>query len=145
MNLQAQENDINAYVDTDETDFLTSCDMIAAVQKHCQTKGMKVPNSQAEIYTCLTRSLAAKFANTIKEIENVTQKKYKGICIVGGGARNSFLCRLLKEYSGKQIYSVIDEASAIGNIVAQMVSSGELSNLGDASIMLNDVLKMKIY
>lgn len=145
LNAQASKDDSCAYINIDDPDFYTPGDMISKVQKHCREMGIKVPCSQTEIYACLSRSLAIKFTNTVELIEAITGNKYESICIVGGGAKNDYLCKLLREFSGKKIFSITDEVAAIGNIISQMVSSGEFSALDDAANMLWNVLDIKTY
>ena len=62
----------------------------------------------------------------IEELEKITNKEYKKIYIIGGGARNAFLDHLVKVYTNKKVIALPIEATALGNIKVQMKASKEL-------------------
>ena len=60
---------------------------------------------------------------------SVVNKKYSSIHIVGGGSQAMYLNELTAKVCQKQVYAGPVEATAIGNIAAQMLSNHELMNL----------------
>ena len=64
-----------------------------------------------------------------EQIEHVT---YPCINIVGGGANAAYLNELTAKATGKTVYAGPTEATAIGNIMAQMIAAGELQDLAEA-------------
>ena len=56
----------------------------------------------------------------MEELEQITEKQYDCIYIVGGGAKNGFLNRLTQETSNKRVVALPIEAAAIGSIKIQM-------------------------
>ena len=57
---------------------------------------------------------------------------YDSIHIVGGGANAAYLNELTAEATGKTVYAGPTEATAIGNLTAQMIAAGELADLQEA-------------
>ncbi len=57
---------------------------------------------------------------------------YDCIHVIGGGANAEYLNRLTAHACHKKIYAGPVEATAIGNISAQMIAAGELENLKTA-------------
>ena len=77
-------------------------------------------------------SLAQSYADAVKEIEANTGKEYGTINIIGGGSRDGLLNKLTAKATGKRIITGPTEATAIGNIVMQMIGAGELNSLAEA-------------
>ena len=62
----------------------------------------------------------------------MTGKKYECIHIIGGGAKASYLNELTAKACKKKVLAGPIEATAIGNIVSQMLAAGEFDSLMDA-------------
>ena len=59
-------------------------------------------------------------------------KKIELINIIGGGSKDAYLNRLTKEYTGKKVLAGPTEATAIGNLIAQMMYSDKSLTLETA-------------
>ena len=90
-------------------------------------------------------SLAKCYGKTIAEIEEITGKQFEGIHIVGGGANAEYLNQLTAKATGKTVYAGPTEATAIGNLSAQMIAGKELQNLNDARNCIFESFEIKIY
>ena len=53
------------------------------------------------------------------------------IHVIGGGARNSVLCRLTADICGREVLAGPFEATALGNVLVQARAAGELGSLSD--------------
>ena len=78
------------------------------------------PKCPAGYFRCAYRSLAQGYRQAIEEIERNTGLNCTTLYIVGGGAKNGFLNRLTEEATGKQVIALPIEATALGNLRAQM-------------------------
>lgn len=123
---------IASLVDANDPRFLAPEYMTTEVQKACKESGQQVPQGIAEVACVIYNSLAKCYADTAKEIEELTGKTYGCIQIVGGGANADYLNKLTAFCTQKTVYAGPTEATAIGNLCAQMIASGELENLKDA-------------
>ena len=65
-------------------------------------------------------------------IEEITGKTYSRLHIVGGGCQDNYLNKLTKESTGKEVYAGPIEGTALGNLMAQMLKSGEFQTLPEA-------------
>lgn len=119
-------------VDVNDSSFLAPKSMIRAVQDYCEKTGQEKPETECELLYCVYNSLAKCYADTVAEIEEVTGKIYPRIHVVGGGCQDSFLNKLTAEYTGKDVYAGPIEATALGNLMAQMLKSDEFSDLVEA-------------
>ena len=84
------------------------------------------PSNDLELFACVYRSMALSYKKAIEELENITGKQFKKIVIVGGGAKNKYLNRLVEEYTNKRVIAMPIEATAIGNLKVQMKANKEL-------------------
>jgi rhamnulokinase len=85
------------------------------------------PRSDLELFASIYRSMAISYKNAIESLENITHKKYKKIVIVGGGAKNNYLNRLVEEYTKKEVIPKPIEATALGNIKIQMKANENMT------------------
>ena len=81
---------------------------------------------------CIYQSLAFLYRKTLEEIELCTGKRYPVIHIVGGGIKDTHLCRLAANACGRPVKAGPTEASALGNIVVQLIASGDVRNIKEA-------------
>ena len=84
------------------------------------------PRNDLELLCSVYRSMAKSYNVAIKELEDITERNYQNIYIVGGGAKNKFLNNLVEKYTGKRVIALPIEASALGNIKIQMKANGDL-------------------
>ena len=84
------------------------------------------PSNDIDLFASIYRSQASCYKRAIDELEKITNKKFKKIYIIGGGARNIFLNNMVKEYTGLKVIPMPMEATALGNIKIQMKVNGEL-------------------
>ena len=85
------------------------------------------------------------YRNSIREIETLTGKSFTSINIVGGGSQNITLNRLTAKVTGLPVYAGPTEGTALGNIIAQMIVSGEIANLQTARQLIADSFSIQKY
>ena len=78
------------------------------------------PKDDIDLISSIYHSLALCYKEAILELESITNKIYKKILIVGGGAKSSFLNDLVKKYTNKEVIGMPIEATSLGNIKLQM-------------------------
>ena len=69
--------------------------------------------------------------------------KVSAIHIVGGGSQGEYLNELTARYTGKPIVAGPVEATAIGNILSQMLKGGEFKTLTEARKAIAESFPMK--
>ena len=67
------------------------------------------------------------------------------INIVGGGSNAAYLNQLTANATGKTVYAGPGEATALGNIVAQMLTAGEYDSLATARKAIFDSFAVKTF
>lgn len=113
---QAQESTYEQIVDINADRFLAPKSM-----KHAFDASVSHPlNTTGDYFRCAFISLAYSYKHAIEEIEDITEKKYTDLVIVGGGAKNKFLNAFTEQVTGLHVTALPIEASAIGNISIQL-------------------------
>lgn len=141
----ASKTDIPSIVDANDDRFLAPKNMTEEVMKACVESGQPVPKDLAEVAAVIYNSLAQCYGKTIEEIETLTGKHFDGIHIVGGGSNAEYLNELTAKATGRTVYAGPTEATAIGNLSAQMIAEGELQNLSNARNCIYESFDIKVY
>lgn len=141
----ASKETISSIVDCNDDCFLAPESMIGAVQKFCRDTDQQVPETVGEISSVIYNSLAKCYGDTVEEIEAITGRKYSTIYVVGGGANAGYLNELTAKYTGRRVSAGPTEATAIGNVIVQMIRDGVFASLPEARTCVKESFDVKIY
>lgn len=137
MMLMAESQSNFRYFDVNDKTLVAPENMIEAIKNYFGDNKMTVPEVLSSVY----HSLAKSYKNAVEEIEALTGKKISFIHIIGGGCQDKFLNKLTAEYTGKTVTAGPVEATAIGNLIAQLLYDGVCSDLTDARrLVLNSLI-----
>ncbi len=143
--LAEAEKDFPSRVDVNDDAFLAPESMTAAIQDYCKKTGQDVPERIGEIAAVIYQSLAVSYGQTVRELQHNTGKRYDRIHVIGGGANAAYLNQLTADAAGMEVYAGPGEATAVGNVMAQMIQSGELENLAKARKCVSDSFTISQY
>lgn len=141
----AEKSTFPSSINPENETFMQPSNMNAKIMNYCRFTGQPLPSCREEMYVCILRGLADKMSLAVRELEQVTGVKYDKIHIVGGGAKSRPLCRLVKEYSGKQVLAGPHEATVIGNIITQLIYSGEIKSIEEAGEIIHKSFPIIYY
>lgn len=127
-----EKKDFPSLVNVNDDLFLAPESMIEAIRKYCADTAQPVPETVGEVASVVYRSLADCYGRTVRQLEEITGKTYDSINIIGGGSNAAYLNQLTANATRKTVYAGPGEATAIGNLLAQMIRSGELLDLTHA-------------
>ncbi len=134
-----------AFVDPDDKRFLWPGDMPTRIREYCEETGQPIPLETATLFRVIFESLALKYAWVVDTLGQVTGRELDRIHIVGGGSQNELLCQMTANASKREVVAGPVEATAIGNISIQAISSGELGDLAQARELIARSFPMKTY
>ena len=86
--------------------------------------GEPVPQTPAEIIRCILDSLALAYRRNVRLAGSLAGREVEVVHVVGGGARNEFLCQLTADACGVPVLAGPAEASALGNVLVQARALG---------------------
>lgn len=127
-----EAEDFPSRVDVNDACFLAPKSMTEEIKEYCRRTRQEIPGTTGELAHVIYHSLADCYGETVREIEKNTGRQYDSIAVIGGGSNAAYLNRLTAEATGKTVYAGPAEATAIGNILAQMIAAGELDSLAAA-------------
>jgi rhamnulokinase len=128
----ASKETIASRLDCNDADFLSPDSMAEAIREYCRKTGQQIPEGLYQISAVIYNSLAKYYADTLKEIEKLTGKHFDNIHIIGGGSNAAYLNELTAQYTGREVIAGPAEATAIGNLVCQMLHFHRFESLPEA-------------
>lgn len=143
--LARKYKNFESVVDVDNDRFLKPTNMIEEIQNYCRETNQRVPKEVGEIAICVFNSLANSYKKAISSLEEIFEKEFKNINIFGGGCKNSFLNEIVSDITGKTVLAGPVESTALGNLVAQLLSLGIFENLDDARAVIKNSFDINIY
>lgn len=145
-NMAEQEKDFEAVVDVNDESFLSPDSMTEAVKEYCRKHHFnRIPETPGQLAKTIYKSLSISYADTVKELEELSGRKFDAIYIVGGGCNADYLNRLTSEATGKKVYAGPSEATAIGNIMAQMIGTGLVKDKSEGRRIIYNSTDVKQY
>lgn len=130
LEMRAEESEpFMALIDPDDSMFYYPGDMPSKIQEYCVKTRQKIPETKGQIVRCVMESLALKYRQTFEGLEKIAGSKLPVLHIVGGGSRNEMLSRFTANSIKRSVVAGPVEATAIGNLIVQLIALGELSGL----------------
>lgn len=142
MNLAIECKSTGSIIDLNDNRFLAPESMIEAIKEYCREKGLVVPETVGEIMDVVYKSLATIYAETILATEKITGKTFEVLNIVGGGSKDEYLNKLAREYSKKRVLAGPTEGTAVGNLLTQIISAGEIKDLQEGRVVVKNSFKV---
>lgn len=124
--------------DTDDASFLNPKDMPEAINEYFKKTGQRIPSSKGEYTRVILESLALKYRWTYEKFREISGRDYDRIYLVGGGAKNALLNQFTANALKIPVIAGPFEATAMGNIVSQAISSGEFRNVKEARRLIRN-------
>lgn len=109
-----------------------------------ETKQMKGEFNWSIVIKAVQESMACCYALTIRNLEQVVEKEFKNIYIVGGGSKNIVVNELTAKRTGKKIIACSKESTSLGNVAVQIkhfesdITLKEIRDIIKASIDLEE-------
>ncbi len=127
------------YLDVNDQSFVAPENMIEAVKNYFGKPDMTLDEVLASVY----HSLARSYKDATEEIERVTGKTVNAIHIVGGGCQDVYLNRLTAQYTGKYVTAGPVEATAVGNLISQLIYNKACADLQSARELIKKSFEVK--
>ncbi len=132
-------------VDVNAPEFLAPPSMKTAIEDHLKAHGQPLPRSAGELFACVQHSLAESYGRTVRDIEGLCGKTFSRIIVVGGGSRNGLLNEWTARACEKAVFAGPTEGTALGNLLSQMLASGEISSVLEARDIVANSFERRQY
>ena len=125
--------------------FLNPKHMIDEIRTACSESGQPIPETPGQLARCIYDSLALSYRSYLEELEELTEGSIDILQIVGGGANNQLLCQLTANVIGREVSAGPTESTALGNLVVQMISTRQISDLNEARMIIGHSFEIQTY
>lgn len=134
---------LRSFIDPDDPLFTPPGDIPGRVREFCRRTGQPVPETVGQVMRCIYESLALKYRFVLEQLSRATGKQFSVLHVLGGGAKDGLLCRMTADCAGIPVIAGPVEATALGNILIQLVALGELPDIaaGRALIAATEPVK----
>jgi rhamnulokinase len=143
--LAEQSKPFQSMINPDDLMFLNPAHMPKQIQQYCCETKQIVPQNEGEIIRSVIESLALKYRLTLDRTEQLTDQRFNGLHMVGGGINNKLLCQFTANAIGRQVWAGPVEASAIGNLVVQYIALGQITDLQEARAIIKRSFPLQSY
>jgi rhamnulokinase len=134
-----------SFIDPDAPVFAAPGGMPEKIRDFCRRTGQPVPESKGEILRCATESLALKYRYIYDVFRRISGKEFDRLHIGGGGIQNDALCQATADALGIEVLAGPTEATSCGNLIVQMVATGELPDIAAGRRILRDSFDFTTY
>jgi len=123
---------LHAVIDADDPRLIAPRDMPAKLVALCSEANQPIPETHGAIVRCALESLALKYREVLGYLERLRGGRIEQIHIVGGGSQNGLLCQMTADACERPVLAGPIEATAIGNVLMQAISAGEIADVAAA-------------
>ncbi len=123
--------DFPSVLNVNDPCFMAPNNMIEEIKAYCERTNQKIPQEIGELMQCVYQSLAKSYKEAADAIEELNGRRYDKIAIVGGGCQDSYLNNLTEKVTGKKVSAGPIEATAIGNILVQMLADKTVKSVNE--------------
>jgi rhamnulokinase len=143
--MAADAEPLRAIIDPDDSDFLKPGDMPARICAFCERTGQPVPDSKGAIVRCALESLALRYRWTLERLEEMLDSRLEPLHIIGGGTQNRLLNQFAADASDRRVVTGPIEATAIGNVLVQMMALGHVASLAEGRQIVRASFGVETY
>jgi len=129
----------DVYLDVDRGEFGSPGNLPALFNKFFEATGQNKLTNKIEITKCVLESLALSYDYRIKQLEKTTGKKFAAINIIGGGTKDTNLMQYTANATGRKVIAGPAEATALGNIIVQLICAGVIKNVEEARRKITEI------
>jgi rhamnulokinase len=119
------------WIDPDAPAFVRPSDMPRAIRGFCKQTDQPEPETPGEFTRAIIESLALKYRHVLEQLETLTGTRFDEVRVIGGGSQNSMLNQFTADATGKRVVAGPSEATALGNLVMQMVGRGAVESIAE--------------
>lgn len=145
VRMASESAPFRSLIHPDDPRFFAPSGMVEKIKGFCRETGQPVPDTDGEIVRCILESLALRYRQALEQAELLTDNQFDGLHMVGGGIQNQLLCQFTANALGRQVWAGPVEASAIGNMLLQLVALGHCADLKEARKLVAASFPIEVY
>ncbi|MGN1123763.1 MAG: FGGY-family carbohydrate kinase, partial [Eubacterium sp.] len=143
--LARESTPFKCFIDPDDESLSTPGGLPEKIKAYCKKTHQALPEATGEIIRCIYESLAMKYRYALEQIEGCTKKSFHTLHLLGGGTKDGFLCQLTADSINKTVIAGPVEATALGNIILQLIALEEIKNIDEGRKIIAQTENLKSY
>jgi rhamnulokinase len=132
-------------IDPDHPAFARTGDMPARIGEFCRQTGQKPPADKGNIIRTALEGLAFRYRSVLSKLEELTGGRLEPLHIVGGGSKNRLLNQFAANALNRPVVAGPVEATSAGNILMQMIGTGDLASLTEGRELIRRSFETERY
>jgi rhamnulokinase len=143
--MAAKAKPFEAVVNIEQPEFMAIGDMPIKINAYLAKTGQKQIQDKGQMIRVILENLAARYAEVMGILEQLSGKKVEVLHIVGGGTRNELLNQFTTDATGKTVITGPVEATVLGNVLMQAVAAGDIGSLKAGRKIIAASFEMNTY
>ena len=143
--LASEVEPLRSLIDPNADRFLKPGDMPIKIVQFCEETDQPIPETPGQFARCILESLALLYSRNLKLIEQMTGLQIDTLHIVGGGSNNKLLNQFTADATARSVIAGPVEATAIGNLLIQAISLGDLESLAQLRDVVRNSFEIETY
>ncbi len=146
LEMLARESEkFRSFIDPDAPELSAHGNLPEKIKAYCKNTNQPVPETTGQLVRCIYESLALKYRLALEQIGECTGRKFDVLHLMGGGTKDGFLCELTAQSLGIPVVAGPVEATALGNILLQLIALGEIKDIGEGRRLIRETEKVKVF
>lgn len=133
------------FIDPDNSMLSAHGDLPNKIKEYCKVTNQPIPETVGEIVRCIYESLAMKYRYALNQISKCTGKEFDILHLLGGGTKDGFLCQLTADSIDMPVTAGPVEATALGNIILQLIALGEINDINEGRQLIAKTHKLNTF
>ncbi len=134
-----------SFINVDDPSFETAGNLPKRVCEYCEKTGQYVPQTRGEIMRTIYQSIAMKYKYTFNMLNRLNGNKYNSINMLGGGIKDTLLCKMTASACNAEVKAGPTEATAMGNIGVAYYALDEIKDFKDLRRVISASTDIKQY
>ena len=146
LEMLARESEkFRSFIDPDAPELSAHGNLPDKIRAYCKSTNQPVPETTGQLVRCIYESLALKYRLALQQIGECTGKSFDVLHLMGGGTKDGFLCELAAQSLGIPVIAGPIEATALGNIVLQLIALGEIESIEEGRKIIAETEKVSTF
>ena len=143
--IAAEAEPFASLINPSDERFFKPDNMPETIAGFCRETNQTQPATHSATVRCILESLALLYAQRLKEAEELTGQTINRLHIVGGGSRNALLNQFTANACGMEVIAGPAEATALGNVLVQAITLGDLLDLASARQVVRQSMDVESF
>lgn len=132
-------------IDPDDPSFGTPGNMPGKIVAHCRRTGQPVPQTKGEFIRAAFEGIVLRYREVWGQLESLTGVRRDGLNMIGGATKDPLHCQMTADALGVPVTCGPVEGAATGNVLAQMLASGDIASIDEGREVVRASTALDLY